>query len=155
MHGSDVFKKEWTIGEGFAQIEPQNKTVFSLTNSCMFCHNRPFGTAGVGGITPDDGGLGRKVPGLFGVGAIEAISETIRVNILQKYGDIRLGYIPKDRLNGARVIIQAAGGYEVDFGSLSVRSDGKLDFILFSSHGSLIVTDMHFHPFLNRELARC
>lgn len=124
--GRAAFSREWRRDDGFGAYQP-DPHVQHVTNSCTMCHNTPKGSAGSGGNAPGYAAVGRNTPHLFGVGVLEAISDHIHDDVLAKYGSRQLGYIEKSALNGARIVVEAVPGVQIDFGRLAVTADGLLD----------------------------
>lgn len=124
FRGHEVFRHEWSRKEGLGTLAG----VFPITNSCMMCHNRPYGTAGAGANVGEHGGFGRNAPHLFGLGVIEAISDRLRAEVMSQFDTSNRGFIAKADLKNQRVLIEASPGQMIDYGSLTVReSDGLVD----------------------------
>ncbi|HEX8089149.1 MAG TPA: hypothetical protein VF762_09875, partial [Blastocatellia bacterium] len=113
------FEREWKLGEGLFGVMNSDRPSAAAATSCAMCHNLPFRTPGSGGNVSEPVGYGRNTPHLFGVGLIEMLGQQIRQEILAKFDLNHNGFIDyPSEAKGKQVLIEAADGVRVSFGSL-------------------------------------
>jgi len=118
QRGRSYFFHEWGPADGAMRSLPPRPEATSST-SCGMCHNLPFASPGAGGDVAIPVGVGRNAPHLFGDGLIETLGLQIRQQVMARFDANHNGYldVPAET-KGNRVMIEAAPGTTLDFGSL-------------------------------------
>ena len=126
QRGRSLYLHEWGAEDGAFSWLPVRPAAASTT-SCGMCHNLPFPSAGSGGNIAAVNGVGRNAPHFFGGGLIETLAMQVRQQALAEFDTNHNGYIDyPSEAKGKRLIVEAAPGVMVDFGSLDdEEGDGR------------------------------
>lgn len=118
QRGRSYFFREWGTEDGVFHALPMRPQA-SATTSCGMCHNLPFGGVGAGGNVSAPVGLGRNTPHFYGAGLLETLAVQMRAQVLAANDDNGNGYldVPAET-KGRRMLVEAAPGVTLDFGSL-------------------------------------
>jgi len=136
VRGRQIFQRKFSLSEGLGPRTDDgagnigngdDDTLFDasrvagLADSCAACHGRPRGSAGHGGnvfTRPDS----RDAPHLFGLGLIEMLADEITADLRATRDSAHAAAVQSGR--SITVPLRSKG---IDFGSLTVHSDGSHD----------------------------
>ena len=79
--GRQLFCRQFTTREGAGAARSTTMRA-AQAQSCMVCHNVPYGDAGSGATIGRSGPSGRSTPHLFGVGQLERLAQAITAQLL-------------------------------------------------------------------------
>ncbi len=144
--GRQLFHRKFTrtqgqgprVHDGIGDIERDPRLGAGLTDACASCHNRPKGSAGVGGSVftrPE----GRDAPHLFGIGLVEELADEITWDLRRQRDAAR-----KAALATGKVVRRRLRSKGIDYGVLVAHPDGSLD----NSGLSGIDPDLRVKPFM-------
>ena len=142
--GRQLFQRKFTRAEGLGprtddgigDIDTNLAIGAGLADSCAACHGRPRGAAGFGGdvaTRPDS----RDAPHLFGLGLKEMLADEITTELRK----LRTNALAEAKSAGA--VTKALVSKGIDFGSITVRSDGYVD----TSQVKGVDADLRVRPF--------
>lgn len=128
--GGSLFRREFSTREGAGEARGIRMQA-ARAQSCIVCHNVPYGDAGAGATIGRSGPTGRSTPHLFGAGALEQLGEAITDALLARVDRDRDGTVTAAEAAGVPALVDPDGdGPEaaVDFGHFADRDgDGRPD----------------------------
>ena len=129
--GGALFRHEFSTREGAGEARLGGRMRAARAQSCIVCHNVPYGDAGAGATVGRSGPAGRSTPHLFGAGALEQLGEAITATLLARVDRDGDGSVIGGEAAEVRALIDPDGdGPEpvVDFGWFADRDgDGRPD----------------------------
>jgi hypothetical protein len=127
--GRELFRRQFTPREG-AGAARRTTMRAAQAQSCIVCHNVPYGEAGAGATIGLSGPSGRNTPHLFGAGQLERLSLVLSDLLVAQVDRNHDGTISLDEAAGQRALIDPDGaGPEpaIDFGTYLASGQPALD----------------------------
>lgn len=129
--GRILFTREFSAREGAGEARGGPVMQAARAQSCIVCHNVPYGSPGAGATIGRSGPTGRSTPHLFGVGALEQLGEGITAAVMARVDRDCDGVVTPDEMTGVRALVDPDGdgpAMAVDFGSFAdADGDGRPD----------------------------